>query len=295
MSEETRPRSAKLLARSNIADLSKLADIHANTVAPETVVKWLQALKILGGIPFDYLVPDERMLPCESFRFFQVDPNWIYSLIEGAYSVARATESDLKHDTVNSARLHAAVHNAPNGGPPPQISGFLLRSAVVSGWPGLQVKAFDEKGNPLARPLRFERITPDILLYLVEGIIHSLTFQEPSEGLHFGLDKDERTGQLMPTKSLRYARVAGNTPEPGTRVVPDTRITLPWRPQRTVKVDDHEIEIDDRVLNIAGLANGMAITLQKVTGNDNAAPFTPAEFALEMIEGVEGVTIAIPQ
>jgi len=77
-------------------------------------------------------------------------------------------------------------------------------------------------------------------------------------------------------------------------VVPDTRITLPWRPQRTVKVDDHEIEIDDRVLNIAGLANGMAITLQKVTGNDNAAPFTPAEFALEMIEGVEGVTITIP-
>jgi len=294
MTEEARPRSAKPLARSNIADLSRLAAIHADTVAPDSVVKWLQALRILGGVPFDYLVPDERMLPRESLRFFQVDPNWIYSLIEGAYSVARATESDLKHDTVNASRLHAAVHNETDGGPPPRISGFLLRSAVVSGWPSLQVKVSDEKGNPLLRLLRFERITPDILLYLVEGIIHSLTFQEPSEGLHFGLDRDTKTGELMPTKSLRYARVTGSGPQPGTPVVPDTPVTLPWRPKRKVKVDNQEVEIDDRVLNITGLAHGMATALQKVAGNDNAAPFTPAEFALEMIEAVEGVTITIP-
>jgi hypothetical protein len=295
MTEEARPRSAKPLARSAIADLSKLADIHSDTIAPESVVKWLQTLRILGGVPFDYLVPDERMLPCESLRFFQVDPNWIYSLIEGAYSVARPTESDLKHDTVNASRLHAAVHNVPERKPPPQISGFLLRSAVVSGWPGLQVKVCDEKGNPLPRVLRFERITPDILLYLVEGIIHSLTFQEPSEGIHFGLDRDESTGHLMPAKSLRYVKVIGNTPKPGTRVVPDTPVTLSWRPKRKVKVDAQEVEIDDRVLNIASLARTMAKALQKVPGNDNAAPFTPAEFALEMIEGVEGVTITIPK
>ena len=98
----------------------------------------------------------------------------------------------------------------------------------------------------------------------------------------------------MPTKSLRYAWVTESPPQAGTQVVPDTPVTLPWRPKRRVKVDDQEVAIDDRVLNIAGLAHGMATALQKVAGNDNTALFTPAEFALEMIEGVEGVTITIP-
>jgi hypothetical protein len=37
---------------------------------PQTVTTWFADLALLHGVPFSYLVPDERMLPLESIRFF---------------------------------------------------------------------------------------------------------------------------------------------------------------------------------------------------------------------------------
>ena len=48
---------------------------------------------LLYGVPFHYLVPDERMMPPESIRFFHVDPGWIATLIQGATSVGRAASA----------------------------------------------------------------------------------------------------------------------------------------------------------------------------------------------------------
>lgn len=288
--------------------LENLARIHEQTTPPATVTKWLENLTVLGGVPLDYLVPDERMLPCESLRFFQVDPKWIYSLIEGAYSVGRVTTSELVHDQVVAPNLYkqvapnlynhltrksdTALHDEPD---PFNFSGFLLRSAVVSGWPRLRVTAYDankRKLNPPEGLVSGRRITPDILLYLVEGIIDSVTFQEPSEGIHFGLDKkDNQDGveTLTGSKSLRYANVPSSkktqTP-PGSAILDKNSplgVPLDFRPKQ--------------VLRINALAQKMAAKLLEVQGNnkDDGQPhsFTPSEFALEMIEGVEGVTIKI--
>jgi hypothetical protein len=288
--------------------LKNLTRIHEQTTAPPAITKWLENLTVLGGVPLDYLAPDERMLPGESLRFFQVDPKWIYSLIEGAYSVGRVTTSEVVHDQVVAPNLYKQV--APNlynqlahisdGALQDQpglfvFSGFLLRSAVVSGWPGLRVTAYDvnnRKLNPPEGLASGRRIAPDILLYLVEGVIDSVTFQEPSEGIHFGLDKkDNQDGveTLTGNKSLRYANVPDSkkteTP-PGTSI-PDgsgrLAVPLDFRPKQVLKIN--------------ALAQRMAAKLPEVQGNNKADgqphPFTAAEFALEMIEGVEGVTINI--
>jgi hypothetical protein len=288
-----RPKGHRLTnLRAGSSQLS-LEGVHLDTKAPESVTSWLTALTSLGTIPLDYLVPDERMLPNESLRFFRVDPNWIYSLIEGAYSVARVTTSDLAHDHVLARKVYDAAapnlynHVAPernsglqSGSSPFHYSGFLLRSALVAGWPGLRVKAYDGQGRELTpAPGETEsgrRITPDILLYLVEGIIHRVTFQEPSEGIHFGLDKTSE-GAIAAKKSLRKAvngpdlgKDAGEVPVPPAA----------FRPQLQGK--------NYQVLKIDNLAREMTKAL-----GSNVNRFTPAEFALEMIEGVEGVTVEI--
>ena len=155
-----------------------------------------------------------------------------------------------------------------------------LRSALVSGWPGLRVKAYGEQGKELTpAPGETEsgrRITPDILLYLVEGIIHRVTFQEPSEGIHFGLDKTSE-GTIAPKKSLRKAV---NGPDLGKDAGEVAVSPAAFRPPLQGK--------DYQVLKIDDLAQKMTEAL-----GSNANRFTPAEFALEMIEGVEGVTVEI--
>ena len=104
---------------------------------PETVISWFEHLMLLEEVPFHYLVPDERMLPAESIRFFQVDPLWLECLLDGAFSIGRVLSSDHKQD--NSYQKDHINPLLPN-----RISGFLLRSDIVAGWPGLQVEGYDE-------------------------------------------------------------------------------------------------------------------------------------------------------
>ena len=49
---------------------------------------------LLYGVPFQYLVPDEKMLPAKSIRFFYLNPEWINCLLQGACSVGRTSQTD---------------------------------------------------------------------------------------------------------------------------------------------------------------------------------------------------------
>lgn len=184
-------------ARNLVNDPDRLKKHLEGARAPESVVNRFAKLRLLEGVPMDYLVPDERMLPPESLRFFQVDLNWVYSLVEGAYSVARVSTGDKKQDAAT------CPHDVYR-----QISGFLLRSAIVSGWPTLQAQV--EVSNPSAtyKQLRCQRITPDILLYLVEvegqGVITSVTLQVPPENIEFQLPKSATFRD--PGRSVVYIR-----------------------------------------------------------------------------------------
>ena len=124
----------------------ELTAIHADTEVPDDLVSWLRDLTALAPVPFCYLVPGTSMLPPESLRFFVVDPSWVNALIEGATSIGRSNAFDLAHNYVLAGKLYNAVT------PPAQASGFLLHSAVVDGWPGLEVTAFDDAGALVGAP-----------------------------------------------------------------------------------------------------------------------------------------------
>jgi hypothetical protein len=182
--------------------------------ALEAVARWLGRLCLLEGVPFPHLVPDPAVLPPESLRFFYLDRNWIEAAVDGALSVGAHTGrdrmvSDALYADVRDAAFRAAtaVRAAANGAPlaadstpaavpsgagapglPPSCAGLLLRSALVSGWPGLSVRGL-AGGEPLP-VLRMERLSGSVLLCLWAGVPDRVELAEPHEGLRFGLDDD---------------------------------------------------------------------------------------------------------
>ena len=256
----------------NIRNLSitpqQLAEVHADTEVPEVITSWLTQLMCLNGVPFNYLVPDPLLLPKESIRFFQLDPNWIAALVEGAFSIGSATEGDYAHDQVMAAKLSTLA-------PGEVVSGFLLRSEVVKGWPNLGVIVFDADNNVMANIDKPIHLSDTVLLVMVSGAtpLDHIAIHEHPEGLHFGVDIDLK-------KSLRYVTVPSSAPagtEPGEQIPVSVAppVTVPFRPE------------NKRVIGASQLASQIEEGLK--AANAAGAEFTSAEFALEMIEGVQSV------
>ncbi|WP_127529485.1 hypothetical protein [Paenibacillus kobensis] len=283
--EITRPAASMLLRASDLlGSAEQIAKLHANEFGvPDAVADWIARLRLLHGVPFPYLVPDEAMLPPESIRFFRLDWNWVDSLTDGAYSLGRTTAGDMVHDAARSGALqHYAgrsmklVRSTLAKGPAPSsapqtITGFLLRSAVVTGWPGLEVNGYTSGSEAPLTVLRFERLAPGVLLCLFDGVLDTAELHEPPEGLHFGLDVPE--GPLSPTLFYKQLRSAAQD----TAGDPlDDKVPVTYRST-------------GNVVRIADLAQA----LEEKAGA--AAPFTSAEFALEMVEGVALVKFVVQQ
>ena len=257
---ENRPRHAHATWWEIVNSIKKLGEIHEQTTVPEIVEKWLDKLRRLEGVPLDYLVPDERLLPLESIRYFQVDPNWIYSLVEGAYSVARDTSSDLTHDAALGSRVHFSASSA---GSLTQHSGFLLRSAVVSDWPLLPVLITTVEGHSLT--VEPKRLAPDILLYLVAGIIKKAEFPKPPESINFGVELGQNGSDLIKKLRKRNGKTDGT-------------------PMDTLALSTYKSS-DNGVLEINQLAIAIGKELNKRGGEYQFESFTAAEFALQMLHG----------
>ena len=121
-------------------------------VAPGELRRFLARLRLLHGVPFSYLVPDADLLPIESIRFFYVDRAWTDALVQGVLSVGTITTADRAQLEAVYRRIRDEVDEAertirrPQGeerlqGGAGTITGFLMRSRVVSGWPNLHVRA----------------------------------------------------------------------------------------------------------------------------------------------------------
>ncbi len=261
-----------------VEDPGRLAAVHEDDPVPPPVTAFLEQLKLLEGVPFNYLVPDDSFLPRESIRFFQLDFNWISALVEGAFSLGSATTADLAHDAVLVPKAQAAAGTSPA---PDQASGLLLRSQVVPGWPHLGIKAYDSSGVVLTKVLRMERLSPTTLLYLVEGLIDKVIIHEKPKGLHFGVDYSSSKPK---TKTLRYITVPHSAPA-GTRPGDEingggVNCTVPNRDQPTV-------------VAISKLASNIESQLEAYGANavsNGKAVFTAAEFGLELTEGVQSVS-----
>ena len=223
-----------------------------NTELPESIYNWFEDLNLLKGVPFNYLVPDELMLPVESIRFFYLDSLWIECLLDGAFSIGRVTTSDHKHDQENKTNL--AVNNYPT------VTGFLLRSDVVSGWPGLLVDGYNEDDTKKIELLRMERLSANVLICLFKGEIKTVDIHQKPETLHFGLDWDDENKTFY--KKLKNLD--------GQQI--DKKVdNIPWK------------DSEKRVIDINSLTDRIKEQV------DNSSSFTSAQLALEMIEGVEKV------
>lgn len=272
-------------------------------VLPDDVASWLGRLHTLVGVPFHYLVPDEEMLPPESIRFFRLDEAWVKALIDGAFSLGRnLTTQACASSTIDAAVLgdvvdqsrdvaprrrrraatmpaHLSHERAQSGGP--VWNGFVMRSRLVSDYPGLGVNVYplghtptDEQ--PILLPVRrLDRLgeASDTIFCLVEGEAFHIDVHEAPEALHYGINDYTPGTPPKASKTLRRFDIK-----------PDGQII--WKepdPNTTVQVGDTFRKTAPRVMKMTQMA--------KVIGDANDRdPVNSAEMGFAMTQGVGKVT-----
>ena len=180
----------------------------------DPVADWLANLGLLYPVPFAHLVPDPRLLPVDSIRFFYVDPDWISALQAGACSIAIHNSGDATAFTTLHPQLTHAItqktqqrsvrrfDNASTG----RMSGMLIRSELVSTCPALVVAA-TLAGNPVNLH-RNDCPSRNVRLCLFDGIPDTVSLAEPYQGLLFGVEDNG----IVP----RY--VSGNAAQIGAQI-----------------------------------------------------------------------------
>ncbi len=242
----------------------------------------LITLRSLVGVPFAHLVADARMLPVESVRFFYVDPEWTDSLLEGALSVGLAHSFDLVADE----ELFGPDGQAPLPAPAAPITGLLLRSKLVSGWPALEIRPYASpaatEGEKVLPTVRRESLADDVLLVLIEGVPGRVELAEPQQGVHFGIDQPDEGGSDDPIEDgIIRLRSLDPAVAPLGQELDRSRYPFPATPGLRSYVRAPGTGGPDDVLRIARLATGMTSAL----GRDHA--LTPSEFAIQMINAAQ--------
>jgi hypothetical protein len=168
---------------------------------------WFRRLARLENVPFNYLVPDEKLLPQESIRFFQLDPIWIDCLIDGAFSIGSVSREECKYDCDHhrQEQLAGLEKNMPK-------SGFLLRSEVVAGWPDLEVDGYEkfEENNatgkmpPIIKP---KSLSKNVLLCLFPKVVQAVDIHLPPAALHFGVPPQSDESVEVEVKENRVINI----------------------------------------------------------------------------------------
>ena len=240
--------AAALTTRLKQAGQVAASDVEAEM--PPYMESFLAHLRLLVGVPFEYLIPDPRLLPDESIRFFYLDRSWTDRLVDGSVTVGKIGSREQAHHQAQSAKVSGTldvsermVRSLQRGGDfetvrgnlfkgalprADLVTGFLLRSAVVSGWPHMDVRAYDKRIEepfdassaaaikeqlPL---LRLERLSPGVMLALFQGVPELVTLEEPHHGVQFGIDVSadgskrfvplrSKTGQILQKKTENRA------------------------------------------------------------------------------------------
>lgn len=196
----------------------KPTPVNEQVKIAEDLVEWIARLVLLYPVPFHYLIPHQSLLPPESLRFFHLDDNWVNALVDGALSIAVRNDADQK--VASRSELQSTLskivyqHRLRLQGKRPEFnpterymeipkSGFLLRSRIVSGWPGVEVIAnTTAQDQTLPKILRFDQIADGVLFCLARGTVTEVTFREPREGLTFGVASDGTVSARKAGKKL---------------------------------------------------------------------------------------------
>jgi hypothetical protein len=260
-------------------------------VLTDDLATWLAQLTLLYGVPTEYLAPDTRLLPLESIRFFYLDRNWLDRLVDGALSTGVLSSRDDVFNEVFFEQIYQQIDNFQiklrsilrdepqaafdtTGG---TISGFIFRSQVVSGWPGLEVNGY--KGDTLLNILRMDRLSPNVLLCMFYDVPDRVDFIEPPEGLHFGISRE--IGASTFTVSLRGLGFPASKPYPAGEQIPDPNI-----PGAFLKVTGQlrgGAGQEPGVMDINNLVT--AIKTGMPAGALDNGTLTPGGFAIQLTQG----------
>ena len=275
--------------------------VDPNGVVPPDVARFLARLRLLEGVPFNYLVPDATTLPLESIRFFYVDRNWLDALVQGALSVGTVNSSDrgkltnlypVVRSEVDVAERLVRMKDAdapavdaqgrPLGAAGP-MTGFLLRSKLVSGWPAMHVRAYSTDSRPddktipdmdtspdRVRVLRMERLAPALLLVLFDGVPAVVHLEEPRSGIQLG---------------IRLKVAANGT---ASAALPLRDVTKPNNGFLKSGSADKSIPVKFRkrapgVINIKALASDLVADAATKINTNNQPGIDSAEFAMELL------------
>lgn len=291
-----------LFSRNTLQNL--LSDVQSDVVSleanmgsvelPDNLRNWLNRLLLLKGVPFNYLVPDEGMLPPGSIRFFYLDMNWVDSLLDGAFSIGR--NLSIKENTVSmnmdkvalpksQKQVKTAAHSLRSTAlgtvtPPSNlqvVTGFLLRSSLVTDYPGLGVNAYPAGGAPgegniqLLNILRMEQLGPnsDTLICLVDGDCQRIDVHEAPEVLHYGIDS--------------YSYTAGSNQVSATKVLHTFTIA---NSQVTLSGDTVHMSMDNSFRTTSPRVVKMANLASQIASENNISSIDSAQMGFEMTEGV---------
>jgi hypothetical protein len=262
------------------------SDAGKDCITPLAVRDWLARLRLLEGVPFNTIVADSELLPKESIRFFYLDRGWTDALVQGALSVGTVNSGD----RAQLQTLYPAIRDeidaqerlvrAPGSeelqlGKAAQVTGMLLRSRAVSGWPALQVRGYrrevgnDEDIIPESDPariklLRLERLAPAVLLALFDGVPEVIHVEEPRQGVQFGvkLEPQGEGNNFRATVRARNIQVAKD-------VEPKLPLPVSFRPGAPGVLDLR--------------ATGATFLGEPRTHMNDDGKLNGAEFALQMI------------
>jgi hypothetical protein len=284
-------------AQNYAAVLTDRDPVDGDHVVPAELRHFLARLRLLHGVPFSYLVPDAALLPLESIRFFHVDRAWTDALVQGVLSVGTITTADRAQlastyphvrDEVDEAERFVRTPPAEKrlAGPGGAITGFLMRSRAVSGWPNLHVRAYrrdvladdalttEAESHPdRLKVLRLERLAPAVLLALFDGVPAVVHVEEPRQGIQFGVRIDTAA-----PPSQRRAKVPVRRCDTGASVPPAN----PSAPKGTLDASN-SVDVPFRP-GAPGVID-MAVLRDRLRAKAPAAGPTldPNEFALQML------------
>ncbi|MEU1391948.1 MULTISPECIES: IPT/TIG domain-containing protein [unclassified Nonomuraea] len=187
----------------------------------ESIAKWLAELSLLRPVPFSHLVPDPRMLPAESVRFFYVDQGWIDTAVAGALSLAVHGSADVAllssswpylRQAVARHRVRLSGGAVQAEGDGPGVTGMLIRSQLVAGWPSLVVSP-SMGGAPLP-VIRDDCLSPAVRLSLFQGVPDVVRLSEPYKGLRFGAEDEEIYPRCLTLPAATGAQITNAAPVP---------------------------------------------------------------------------------
>ncbi|HEU4844804.1 MAG TPA: IPT/TIG domain-containing protein [Burkholderiaceae bacterium] len=242
----------------DVLQLPGAADAVSENVQDEldAIAAWLANISLLLPVPFSHLVPEARMLPTESIRFFYVDQGWIDAAIAGALSLAVHGSADLALLSACRPRLHLAVRSqrarlsagplgtSSIGSGCEGVTGMLIRSQLIADWPSLVV-APTLGGAPLS-VIRDDRPAPAVRLVLFAGVPDMISLAEPYQGLQFGIEE----GKIQP-RCVTLPTAAGVQIDnvPALPVAPSLRTAAPGAVGGVLQVAD----LASRLASAAGV------------------------------------------